>query len=245
MRAWEHFSKNPKEGQDLSDTVQSAGSTVVYLRRRRDPGNQSMGLESMHYYIPTTHLRSIFEEHRKDMDNKVTLPMYFTLSSHSITRTAAGWVHEKQMHQLLGTSEKKVRIFRASEERHMQASRTILSGTEDSLKEVDVNDSFYWIPGRANFPGVDSVLGDTEGNVYILQATIAARHGSPREGIQRVWRSFKLEVRVNRVWHFVVFAETDQTARQHVLRFSNSLGNLKLGLARVPVHVWGCSRVSL
>ena len=37
-----------------------------------------------------------------------------------------------------------------------------------------------------NFPGVDSVLGQNGGKLFIIQATIADDHKSPKEGMNKV-----------------------------------------------------------
>ena len=234
VKAWEYIKKHPQ--QDLSAPgIQSEGSNIVFLRRK--PGSKSIGKQSQHYYIPTPHLRAIFEEHHRRLGNQDFLRLYFLLSSHSLTRTSAGWVHERLMHQLLATSGETFSIFRGPTKHNMQASLKILSGTAASLKKAGANDSFYWIPAIVNFPGIDSVLGDSSGNVYTFQATIAEKHSDPRAGIQKVWDNFKREVRDKRSWHCVIFAEDKQAADRHVDVFSDYLNGLTLGGA--PVQVWG------
>jgi hypothetical protein len=99
------------------------------------------------------------------------------------------------MHRILCTSEETFSIFRGSTTRGMQASLNVLTGTVNALKKVAAKESFYWMPAIVNFPGIDSVLGDTSGNVYTIQATIAAKHRDSKDGIQQVWESFKPEVR--------------------------------------------------
>ena len=59
---------------------------------------------------------------------------------------------------------------------------------------ISVNNSFYWIPSAGNFPGINSVLGDEEGNVFTIQATITDDHKSPKDGIKKVWGQLHLEV---------------------------------------------------
>jgi hypothetical protein len=102
----------------------------------------------------------------------------------------------------------------------MQASLNVLTGTVNALKKVAAKKSFYWMPAIVNFPGIDSVLGDTSGNVYTIQAKIAAKHRDSKEGIKQVWESFKPEVRGKLTWHCVVFAEDEQAADRHVEVYS-------------------------
>jgi len=124
----------------------------------------------------------------------------------------------------------------------MRPSSRLLPGTLAGLKEAGVDDSFYWIPSAANFPGVDGVLGDKEGQVYTIQATIADDHKSPIEGIKKVWRHFLQEVRTGRTWHYVVVTKTNQDAQRYVKKFSEELSGFTLGEAHAPVsvQVWAC-----
>jgi hypothetical protein len=122
----------------------------------------------------------------------------------------------------------------------MRPSTRLLPGTLAGLKEVNPKDSFYWIPSVANFPGVDSVLGDTDGHVYTIQATIANTHTSPEPGIKKVWEQFRPEVRTSRAWHFVIITNSKQAADAYVEEFSKKLHHFTLGEARAPVQVWAC-----
>ena len=71
------------------------------------------------------------------------------LSSHSLTRTAAGWLYEKSMHECpsggLGTLE--VYQGAGSTMTSMTPSANILPGTLGSLKRTGVGD-LYWIQSR-------------------------------------------------------------------------------------------------
>ena len=112
---------------------------------------------------------------------------------HSLTRTAAGWAHEKSMHDSWPWVERvsaSFKWFYHSQHHHHSLSPgtcgrppLVSSGNLAGLKEAGPSNSFYWIPSVANFPVIDSVLGDTDGNVYTLQATIASTHPSPEEGV--------------------------------------------------------------
>jgi hypothetical protein len=62
-----------------------------------------------------------------------------------------------------------------------------MSGTITSLAGAEPYTSFYWKPSVANYPGVDGVLGDTGGNIYAVQATIAGDHTSPVQGLKKLW----------------------------------------------------------
>jgi hypothetical protein len=143
------------------------------------------------------------------------------------------------MHErLLGGAN--LTIFHEAIGMAMRPFTSLLTGTENGLKEVDVADSFYWIPSVVNFPGVDGVLGDTEGHVYTIQATIARDHKSPIEGIKKVWQAIPSEIRTSRTWHYVVVAKTQRAAERYVELLSKKLRNFTLGQTCVPVQVWAC-----
>ena len=69
----------------------------------------------------------------------------------------------------------------------------ILPGTLGSLKSTGDSGS-YWIPSMVNFPWVDSILGDSRGNMFTFQATIAEDPLSPEVGLKKVWAKLPLAV---------------------------------------------------
>jgi hypothetical protein len=236
-RAAIRICKNPSaifEGSSGIRMPHSEGSSVIFLRRTP---NGSVKSGKGQTFIPTPHLLTLFEEERQKMSNKDSLELFYLLSSHALTRTPAGWAHEKLMHNRLGLGGADLSIFQGPTEEHMRPSTRLLLGTLAGLKKAGVNDSFYWIPHVANFPGIDGVLGDTDGHVYTIQATIADTHTSPEQGIQKVWEQFHPEVRTHRTWHFVVVTNNKQDADAYVKEFSKKL---TLGKARAHVQVWGC-----
>ena len=142
------------------------------------------------------------------------------------------------MHERLGMGGADLSIFQGGSEKHMRPSTCLLPGTLAGLKEAGANDSFYWIPFMANFPGVNGVLGDTDGHVYTIQATIASTHTSPEQGIKKVWEQFRPAIRTSHTWHFVVITDGKQAADAYVE--SKKLCNFTLGEARAHVQVWAC-----
>ena len=166
-------------------------------------------------------------------------------------RTAAGWALEKSMHDSLAMGGAGLSIFQGvlpltappplPITRHMRPSTArLLPGNLAGLKEAGPSNSFYWIPTVANFPGVDGVLGDIDGNVYTVQAAVAQDHNSPIDGIKKVWRLFLPEARAKRIWHYVVVTDSKRTADEYVTEFSEKLCDFTLGKARARVQVWAC-----
>ena len=76
----------------------------------------------------------------------------------------------------------------------MQPSDLILPGTLGGLSGVEPRDSFYWMPSSSNFEGIDSVLGTLDRGIYTIQATIAADHTNPMNGIKKVWGALCTDV---------------------------------------------------
>ncbi|KAH9930687.1 uncharacterized protein B0H18DRAFT_1093567 [Fomitopsis serialis] len=216
----------------------SEGSNLVFLRPHREAGDLWQSVP----FIPTKYLSDIFEEYRSRLSNDRSLQLFRAFSPHSYTRAPGGWVHETNMHARLSRGAPALRIFRDQDEKEMLPSSHLLPGTAAGIKTIGVRDSFYWFPCVSNFPGIDGVLGDTDGNIYTVQATIAEEHPTPVEGLQEVWRRLKVAVRTSRTWHFVLVADRRTVADTYVERFSEKLDGLTLGPAgaRVPVHVWGC-----
>jgi hypothetical protein len=221
---------------------QSEGSSVLFLRRR---GKGSVSSDRGKTFIPTPHLLAIFERERLTKTRKEALELFYALSSHSLTRGTAGWLHEKAMHNRLVMGTEGLSIFQDGKERLMRPSNNLLTGTLAGLKEAEPNSSFYWIPTATNFPGVDSVLGDTDGHVYTIQATIGDDHVSPDDGIKKVWAYFDPAIRTSRIWHYVVIADSKKAANAYLKHFSEELCNFTLGKARAPVQVWACVLSSL
>lgn len=121
---------------------------------------------------------------------------------------------------------------------NMPTSTRLLPGTAAALKSTDVSDGFYWIPSVIDFPGIDGVLGDSKGNIYAVQATIADRLSSPNQGLQKIWDNLQPAARKRRLWHFVVVGK-EQTAVDNIVNgFSGRSGGLVIG--SVKVQVWGC-----
>ena len=214
----------------------SEGSSVIFVRRPMG----DTAFDKVISFIPTLYLLDIFESHCCEVAIKDSLQLFCALSSHALTRTAAGWAHEKSMHRRLGMGGAALRIFQDIHHSTMQPSTRVLPGTLGGLKQAGVSDSFYWMPSVANFQGVDSVLGTPDGQVYTIQATIANDHKDPMKGIQKVWNSFIPEVRTGRTWHYVIVADTKQGATIYMEKFSTKLSSFKLGNTRASVQVWGC-----
>jgi len=219
----------------------SVVSSVTFLRRAPSSSSKEGMTEGM-IFIPTPHPISIFEERRCKLANKESLKLFCALRSHALTRTPAGWSHEESMHRRLGMGGVALRIFRGAVEKVIQPSTHLLPGTLAGLKKADISNSFYWIPSVANFPGVDSILGDTDGQVYIIQATISYDHKIPIVRIRKVWQQFSREVRTQRTWHYVVVTETRQAAESYAEEFSEIFLSLELDhTLRTSVQLWWCA----
>jgi hypothetical protein len=218
---------------------QSKSSSVLFLRRYTPDGSVTSGTANA--FIPTPHLQAIFEEQGRTRSNRDILNLFYALSSHALTRSPTCWLHEKSMHERLGMGGADLSIFQGPTEKHVRPSTRLLPGALAGLKEADRDDSFYWIPSVSDLPGVDGVLGDTDGHVYTIQAIIAGKHTSPEQGIERVWENFKPAIRTSRTWNFVIVTDSEEAADAYVEVFSKELRQFTLGPACARVQVWACA----
>ena len=176
------------------------------------------------------------------MQNENALKLFSALSWHSLTRTSAGWLHEVAVHKRLSRGNlplaiSPVPIQATGTSSEMLPSSRLLQGTLQGLGEAKKDDSFYWIPSVVNFPGVDSVLGQSDGKLFVIQATIAGHHKSPEEGMKKVWTALNKDTRKGREWHCVIVTDTIRAAESFVNEFSKDL----IGFT-ANVQVWGCVR---
>lgn len=135
-------------------------------------------------------------------------------------------------------------IFRDVQTQSMSPSSNVLSGTDSGLKHLaDVLDSsFYWMPLVIDFPGIDGVLGDTDHNIYAVQATVADKHKSPVEGLQKIWNKLEPDTRTRRSWHFVLVADHRAAVEKLMKDYWSDLEHFEVGhpKVKVPLSVWGC-----
>ena len=155
-------------------------SKVIFLRRR--PLSDVRDFTAYSHFLPTANLIIIFENTRRSTLDEDSLRLFQALSSHSLTRTVAGWAYELGMHGYLAGNRGALEIYGENgSSRSMSPCSRLLPGSLNSLKEADVNDSFQWMPSATNLRGVDSVLGDGECNPFTIQSTIANDQGIANE----------------------------------------------------------------
>ncbi|KAF9012132.1 hypothetical protein BDZ89DRAFT_916736, partial [Hymenopellis radicata] len=123
---------------------------------------------------------------------------------HTLTRTWAGWRHEMNMHRHMCTEGNIVHLYGIGKQGQMDlmSPNRVLCGTESSLKCAPAAQSFYWMPSVVDFPGIDGILGDINGDVFALQATTAADHANPRDGLKQAWTA--MSTRAHCHWNYVL-----------------------------------------
>lgn len=222
------------------------GSAIFFVRpRRRFTSNGKIATSSRTIcFIPTTFLDEIFAKCCANFSNEKSHDLFVAFSPHSVTRTTAGWQHEMNVHRRLSTAgAPPVTIFNhdRTEEMTMHPSVHVVPGTAASLKNTSSSEAFYWMPSTLNWEGIDGVLGDTDNNIYAVQAITASDHSSPVEGLKKAWLGVAPSVRPHRRWHFVVVADNVAAAGGLVNQFSSQLKDFKLGPGKgARVQVWGC-----
>ncbi|KAI0751238.1 hypothetical protein C8Q80DRAFT_1268508 [Daedaleopsis nitida] len=230
----------------------STGSSIVFVRPIRSgtpssdatpagDGSPAGTLSEIVYEVPTQHLAEILNAQRLTMARHTLFKLYDTLSTHSLTRPAAGWIFEKHMHIRMSTPGTAVDIVNSDGVRQeMQPAVTLLPGTVGALsRERPIDVPFYWFPSVVNFPGIDGVLVNSH-NVYVLQATVAVVHDDPKDGMRKVWKAFGATNAARYSWHFVAVTDQDESTRWYAKDFAAKLNGLLLGEAKKSVCVWGC-----
>lgn len=91
----------------------------------------------------------------------------------------------------------------------------------------------------ANFTGINGALSDGT-NIFVLQASIAAEHSSPLDGIAKVWKCVSPQARESWKWHFVAVADTWRTADSLLGKFTAQLADFTLAKEEISVQVWAC-----
>ncbi|KAJ7229167.1 hypothetical protein GGX14DRAFT_617124 [Mycena pura] len=229
----------------LSDvqSLSSTGSAVVFIRPVMEDGHRLPGVARP--FIPTEHLANIFEKQGYRLNKHAALQVFNMLSTHLLTRSPAGWLFEKSMHEHLYSGVKAIAIDKCdgrtrASKMDMTPATELITGTLNGLALAGPLDSFYWLPTAGNFPGIDGVLGDSKGNLFAVQATIASEYTSPEDGLRKVWEIIDKPVGESCSWHFVVVADTTATAKKLGPEIAKSLETLRLGRKK-KVEVWCCS----
>ncbi|KAI0693527.1 hypothetical protein C8T65DRAFT_64068 [Cerioporus squamosus] len=220
------------------------GSTVLFMLpcRPRDPRTSLIvGSGGSIPHIPTPYLTEIFNRHRRSCANEKAFELFQALSSHALTRPASAWHLEKRMHAYLCRDSQPLIILHGRDSSAMQPSQLLLVGTAGALARCRAYTTFYWLPSVADYPGIDGVLADSA-NVYAVRATTAdeLEHGSPADGLRKIWANLDRRVRDERTWNIVFVTDSAPLARERVDRYVGELEGFTLGRAKIPVNVWGC-----
>lgn len=218
-------------------------STIGLVRphRRITPSGKIAASSRAIWFIPTTFLDEIFTQHCTNFSNEKSRELFIALSSHSLTRTAAGWKYEKDVHRRLSTAgAPPLTIFNHDRNMQMRPSAELVPGTVDGLKHTSASKAFYWMPSVMNWEGIDGILGDTDNNLYAVQATIASEYSNPVKGLKQAWLAVDSSARASRHWHLVVVGADVGVVDGLVKQYSGQLEGLKLGRDKGRVQVWGC-----
>ncbi|KZV66105.1 hypothetical protein PENSPDRAFT_689291 [Peniophora sp. CONT] len=246
---------------DRPSSFASLGSSLLFIGPFRDTteGSRLVRSESVPV-VPTKHCFGILISAWNRTRRAKSLEFFDLFSTHSLTRTAAGWMHEFLMHAYISIGDRPLRIYKAGDETvcFIPPSSNFIPGTLGGLDKTLSSASFYWLPDAKNFSGIDGVLGisDAETNsptttasgsaqtsphidIYALQATIAHVHGSPADDLRALWKHIT-HLR-NKTLHVVVVADQEATATRLTEKFKEDLNDFAVGdeqTKRLPVNVW-------
>ncbi|KAF6748261.1 hypothetical protein DFP72DRAFT_579937 [Ephemerocybe angulata] len=244
MRVWANPSTFSVADQELPSTLGCDSDTLFFFRPRHDLTTNIWSRQIGAFFIPTTHLRNIFEGcGTAKKSNYEIFDLFQALSSHSWTRDFASWAYEGVVHRRLGSGGAALPIYRPGvEEKAMATTSSLLPGTVSALMNAPRLDiPFYWMPSVVDLPGVDGVLGDGKGNLYVVQAISRTEaHRSPVKGLQWTLQMVKNSLRDEGHWYFVVVGDDRSMVDDGVDRFSTELEGVTFGRHNVRVEVWGC-----
>ncbi|KAF6749584.1 hypothetical protein DFP72DRAFT_852446 [Ephemerocybe angulata] len=219
-----------RRGQEMLD---GHCSTLVFIRPKTPLSNIAL------YSIPTVDLKELFDAQAATLEKKETFALFTAFSSHSHTRTAAGWAYEQIVHKHLSSGGEALHISSAGSDksRLMKPSTNLLPGTEAILKRTTPGTAFYWMPSIPNFPGIDSVLAN-DNQIYVLQATIATDHTSPVKGLEDIFGKLKKLQPPHCQWHYVIIGQDKSTVENLAAKASRQLQNGTDNLKNMGV--WVC-----
>ncbi|KAJ7222393.1 hypothetical protein GGX14DRAFT_663556, partial [Mycena pura] len=229
------------------DALSSTGSSAVFVRPFWDNDGRRWRSVSQSF-IPTEHLAGIIGALNSQLANAEALKLFAALSTHSLTRGAAGWRFERDMHFRLCGGGAAIIIDKydnlgetTGETMNMTPATKLLAGTLNSLGSARSSDAYYWLPSVANFPGIDGVLGDNDGHVFAVQSTYNPNHTSADEGLKKAWQYMDRDVRKFCSWHLVAVSDTPATAKKLGRTMAKHLELFTLGTDKTKVDVWSCS----
>ena len=229
-----------------ADALSSTGSSAVFVRPLWD--DDGRWLSESQSFIPTEHLAGIVGAQNSQLANADALKLFAALSTHSLTRGAAGLRFERDMHFRLWGGGAAIIIDKYSnlgettgETMNMTPATKLLTGTLNSLGSARSSDAYYWLPSVANFPGIDGVLGDNDGHVFAVQSTYNPNHRSADEGLKKAWQYMDRDVRKFCSWHLVAVSDTPATAKKLGRTMAKHLELFTLGTDKTKVDVWSCS----
>ncbi|KAI0750632.1 hypothetical protein C8Q80DRAFT_521611 [Daedaleopsis nitida] len=238
--------------QHAADLCDDAHSTLLFVRpSRRNNGTLNRLMADV--FVPTDYLTSILVKYAARLTKIERLKLFETFSTHDYTRTPAGSSLERDMHRRLSVYTKAAlappTFFQDGTEMQVQPSSRLLSGVLSSLQTVTASDDFYWFPAWdcADFPGVDGVLGDRDGNLFALQVAAeddGESYRSPVQGLAKLWKELREDVRAGRKWHVVFFSDERDTAAALVQQYTG-LVNDELEYGGRVHGVWGCALARL
>lgn len=200
--------------------------------------------ETAQVFVPTSYLNELVAEYSRRLPNNQRLKLFEAFSPHSYsnTRSLAGWRFEINMHHSLCASATPLTFFKADgTEMQVQPTSCLLHGVSSALQDVTTSNDFYWAPFQAPFPGVDGLLGDSNGNLFAVQAAIATDYKSPLRGLAQLWEQLRAPVRRGRKWHVVFFAPDRAAATRLIsMKTHAGLAGEQLEYGGTVAGVWGC-----
>lgn len=208
----------------------SQSSEILFIR----PGTDSF---IANLTIPTKFLSELLHCPSSLLPSDKLYDLFGKLSSYHLTRTSAGSFHEMDMHRHMCIDGIALLLYRVDTQGQMELMppSRVLPGTKFSLQRAPAAQSFYWMSAVVDFPGIDGIYGDINGDVFALQATTVADHVDPHEGLRQAWMA--MPTRQHCQWNYVLVCRSQDEVEPVLDVFMPHLKDLRVG-AKNTVTVW-------
>ena len=168
---------------DLNNQINSGSSRVFFIKPKKE--NNVIYRNQFTVFVPLGLVEQLATQLiQVEVAKKVEF--FCTLCVSSKTSSAAGWIFEQIIHDfLIGTESITIHWF--DKEQSFQTLK--LSGLDmHTMDNLDSSPPFYWRTGSPNYPGIDGAIV-TKDHVHVIQATISREHGTPQEGVDKLWKA--------------------------------------------------------
>lgn len=218
-------------------THESTASPVLWVRPRNKVNNR----QNFDAFIPDATRLSEAVHGALRRRTAVELASYFNIvSRNSKSRSLAGYIFESLVHSAITSSQPFAWYALDGSSETVTPTVTpeeVISGREHLKTTVT---PFYFQPGLANYPGIDSALCTSE-TVIAIQATVSSKHTSALGGLRKLHSELPVVLRHQKEnWCLLFAVQTTEQGRlltesqREAVEEDSEWKNIKIGYFRPP-----------